>query len=215
MRQFNHILAATDLSAPARHAAERAALVSKEAGASLDLLHVANFDTLERLRLLMEVAPEDMQERVLDTARVRAAELALALQQRYGISAGARVAAGSLLPELTKECEALTAGLLVCGAQGESVLRHFLLGTTVKRILNTVKCPVLVIKQAPHEPYQRLLVPVDDEQQQLAGCTRSASCQKAAARSNVKDGRAGHCIRSRSPMHHPPRCQGIGRYSSA
>lgn len=152
MRQFNHILAATDLSAPARHAAERAALVSKEAGASLDLLHVANFDTLERLRLLMEVAPEDMQERVLDTARVRAAELALALQQRYGISAGARVAAGSLLPELTKECEALTAGLLVCGAQGESVLRHFLLGTTVKRILNTVKCPVLVIKQAPHEP---------------------------------------------------------------
>ncbi|MBE0623064.1 MAG: universal stress protein [Burkholderiales bacterium] len=161
MHQFDRILAATDLSAPARHAAERAALVSKEAGASLDLLHVANFDTLERLRLLMEVAPDDMQTRVLDTARARVAELALVLQQRYGISAGARVAAGSLLPELAKECEARTADLLVCGAQGESVLRHFLLGTTAKRILSTAKCPVLVVKQTPHEPYQRLLVPVD------------------------------------------------------
>lgn len=161
MHQFDRMLAATDLSAPARHAAERAALVSKELGASLDLLHVANFDTLERLQLLMEIAPDEMEARVLDTARVRLADLALALQQRYGISAGARVAAGSLLPELIKECEALTAGLLVCGAQGESVLRHFLLGTTAKRILSTAKCPVLVVKQAPHEPYQRLLVPVD------------------------------------------------------
>lgn len=161
MRQFDHILAATDLSAPARHAAERAALVSKEVGASLDLLHVANFDTLERLRLLMEVAPDDMQARVLDTARARVAELALALQQRYGISAGARVAAGSLLTELTKACEALTAGLLVCGAQGESILRRFLLGTTAKRIMSTAKCPILVVKQVPHETYQRLLVPVD------------------------------------------------------
>jgi universal stress protein E len=161
VHQFDRILAATDLSAPARHAAERAALVSKEAGAPLDLLHVANFDTLERLRLLINVAPDDMLARVLDTAQARIAELALALNQRYGISAGIRVTAGSLLPKLVKECEALTAGLLVCGAQGESVLRHFLLGTTARRILSTAKCPVLIVKQAPHEPYQRVLVPVD------------------------------------------------------
>lgn len=161
MHHFDHILAATDLSPPARHAAERAALVSKEVRAPLDLLHVANFDTLKQLRLLIGVTPDDMLARVLDSAQVRVDELALALNQRYGISAGARVAVGSLLPELEKACEALTAGLLVCGAQGESVLRHFLLGTTARRILSTAKCPVLVVKQAPHEPYQRLLVPVD------------------------------------------------------
>ena len=97
MHQFDRILAATDLSAPARHAAERAALVSKEAGAPLDLLHVANFDTLERLRLLINVAPDDMLARVLDTAQARIAELALALNQRYGISAGIRAAIGQLV----------------------------------------------------------------------------------------------------------------------
>ena len=161
MCQFNHILAATDLSAPARHAAERAALVCKATGATLDLLHVVNFDTLERLRLLMTVAPDEMQARVLDSARVQIAALVLALQQRFGIVAAARVAAGSPLPELGKARKALAACLLVCGAQGESVLRHFLPGTTARRILSTAKCPVLVVKQAPHESYQRLLVPVD------------------------------------------------------
>lgn len=161
MRQISHILAATDLSAPARHAAERAALVCNVVRASLDLLHVANFAPLERLRLLMEVAPAEMQARVLDTARLKVDELALALQHRYGIAAGVRVAAGALLPELAKECSAPQASLLVCGAQGESILRHFLLGTTARRILSTAKCPVLVVKQAPHEAYQRLLVPVD------------------------------------------------------
>lgn len=161
MRQFDRILAATDLSAPARHAAERAALVSKEVGATLDLLHVANFEPLERLRLLMGAAPDDLQTQVLDTARERIGELALALNQRYGVSAKCKVVAGALLPELTKECDALMASLLVCGEQGESALRHFRLGTTAKRILNTAKCPVLVVKQTPREPYQRLLLPVD------------------------------------------------------
>jgi nucleotide-binding universal stress UspA family protein len=50
MTTLKRILAATDFSAPARHAAERAALLSRATGASLDLLHVANLAPLERLR---------------------------------------------------------------------------------------------------------------------------------------------------------------------
>ena len=49
----------------------------------------------------------------------------------------------------------------MCGAKGESVIRHFVLGTTALRVLSTTRCPVLVVKQPPHEPYRRLLVPVD------------------------------------------------------
>ena len=55
------LLAATDLSAPARHAVEQAALVSRETGASLDLLHMANFIPLERLRQLMLESPEELE----------------------------------------------------------------------------------------------------------------------------------------------------------
>lgn len=51
--------------------------------------------------------------------------------------------------------------LLVCGAKGESLVRHLLLGSTAERLLSRARCPVLVVKQAPHDKYRTLLVPVD------------------------------------------------------
>ncbi|MGV1046879.1 universal stress protein [Limnohabitans sp.] len=161
MNQLNRILAATDLSAPARHAVERAAIVSKDTAATLDLLHVANLAPLERLRQLIGATPADMEQRVLDTARQKLHDLAAALQQRFGVVAGTQAVAGSLLAELAKKTDGLSAGLLVCGAKGESVIRHFALGTTALRVLSTTTCPVLVVKQPPREPYRRILVPVD------------------------------------------------------
>ena len=161
MNPLRRILATTDLSAPARHAAERAALVSAETAAQLDLLHVANLAPLERLRQLMGSTQAELEGRVLDAARSRLVDLASQLHQRFGVVASPRVVAGALLAELAREADALAAGLLVCGAKGESVIRHFVLGTTALRVLSTTRCPVLVVKQPPHEPYRRLLVPVD------------------------------------------------------
>ena len=161
MNQLRRILATTDLSAPARHAAERAALVSRETAAQLDLLHVANLAPLERLRQLMGSSGAELETRVLDAARSKLVDLASLIHQRFGVVANPRVVAGALLAELAREADALAAGLLVCGAKGESVIRHFVLGTTALRVLSTTRCPVLVVKQPPHEPYRRLLVPVD------------------------------------------------------
>ncbi len=161
MSPFKHIVAATDLSAPARHAAERAALVSQEIGTTLDLLHVANLAPLERLRQLMSGASEELQERVLDMARGRLHELAASLLKRYGVTAGTQVVSGSLLAELASKVDQTDASLLVCGAKGESVIRHMLLGSTAERLLSSTGCPVLVVKQAPRDDYRSLLVPVD------------------------------------------------------
>lgn len=161
MKQLNRILAATDLSAPARHAVERAAQVSKDTTATLDLLHVANLAPLERLRQLMGATPADMEQRVRDAARQKLNDLTAALRQRFGVATGAHVAIGSLLAELTSKADGLPADLLVCGAKGESIIRHFALGTTALRVLSMTRCPVLVVKQPPHEPYRRLLLPVD------------------------------------------------------
>lgn len=161
MNRLNRILAATDLSAPARHAVERAALVSKDTATALELLHVADLAPLERLRQLMGTTSADMEQRVLDAARQKLRDLAAALLQRFGVAAGIHVFTGSLLAELARKADGLAAGLLVCGAKGESIIRHFALGTTALRVLSTTKCPVLVVKQPPHESYRRLLVPVD------------------------------------------------------
>lgn len=161
MSQLGRILAATDLSAPARHAAQRAALISSETASPLDLLHVADLAPLDRLRQLMGATPEDMERRVLDAARQRLSDLAASLQQRYGVTPGIHVVAGALLAELAKQADGMAIGLLVCGARGESVIRHLFLGTTVLRVLSTTRSPVLMVKQPPHESYRRILVPVD------------------------------------------------------
>lgn len=161
MSPLDRILAATDLSAPARHAVERAALVSKDTAAQLDLLHVANLAPLERLKRLMGSIPADMEQRVLEAARQKLLDLAATLRKRFGVAAGTQVASGSLLAELSTQSRGLANGLLVCGAKGESRVRHFVLGTTALRVLSTTTCPVLVVKQRPHEAYRRLLVTVD------------------------------------------------------
>ena len=118
MNQPQHILAATDLSAPARHAVERAALVCKDMAAALELLHVANLAPLERLRQFMGTTPADMEQRVLDVARQKTSDLAAALEQRFGVAVGVHVATGYLLAELARNIEGLVASLLVCGARG-------------------------------------------------------------------------------------------------
>lgn len=161
MTPLNRILAATDMSAPARHAAQRAALVGNETSAALDLVHVANLAPLERLRQLMGATADEMQARVLEPAREQLQSLAASLSQRYGVPAGTHVVAGSLLPELARLTDELAAGLLVCGARGESFMWHAVLGTTALRLLSATTCPVLVVKQAPHESYRRVLIAVD------------------------------------------------------
>ena len=159
MTPFKRLLAATDLSAPARHAAERAALLAHELGASLDLLHVVNPAPIEKLRQLVADMPAEVEQRVLDATRDELRELGATVSKHRGVTASLRIATGPLIPELSAHAEA--ADLLVLGARGSSFMRHLLLGSTPERMLRKTPRPMLVVKQPPHEPYRSLLVPVD------------------------------------------------------
>lgn len=161
MTRISRVLAATDLSAPARLAAERAALISKATQSSLKLLHVANLSYLERLRQLVADTPSDLQQQVMATAQARLQALGEDLASRHGIQPDIQVATGFPLAELVKEINGGRADLVVCGAKGESVVRHVLVGSTAQRLLSRARCPVLVVKQAPLGRYQSVLVPVD------------------------------------------------------
>jgi len=65
----------------------------------------------------------------------------------------------------------------VVGARGAGLVRHFLLGSTAERLLRKSARPVLVVKQTPNGPYQRVLVPVDFSQgsARLIGLARSVA----------------------------------------
>lgn len=161
MHSIRTLLAASDLSAFARHAAARAAIVARELGARLSIAHVVNGSGLNSLRHLVDVGTGDVAERLLDEVRGEVRELVDEIGQRYGGRVDMHLATGSVLSELSACADTIDADLLVFGARGSSVVREWLLGSTTERMLSKTSRAMLVVKQMPHERYQRVLIPVD------------------------------------------------------
>lgn len=160
MIQPHPILAVTDFSAPARHAVDRAALLAQETGAALTLMHVLPGGSLQELRQWLGTG-HTIEQQLHDDAQRQLQALATELQTRGQMSALVVNRSGSVLDEIGREAESLAAGLLVLGARGAGFLRKLVLGTTSERLLRRTTRPLLVVRQAPHGPYRRVLVALD------------------------------------------------------
>ena len=158
-------LAATDLSAPSRHAAERAAMLARQSGGKLALLHVLEKDALIELRRLFAPNAEALEQSMHAQARQALAELAAELGRAQPDAQPLRVDChlheGTVLTSIAAQAEALGCNLVVVGAHGAGFMRHWLLGATAERLLRKTLQPVLVVKQAPQLGYRKVLVPVD------------------------------------------------------
>lgn len=156
---MHSIVAATDLSAPARHAAERAGQLAAASGASLTLVHALGAGALDKLRRWLEgdveTALRDSAERAL---RTLAGTLAAA---HAGLRIDTRLASGRVVDEIAAEVARAQAGLVVCGTRGAGFLRRQLLGSTAERIARQSALPVLMARTAVRGPYRRLIVAVD------------------------------------------------------
>jgi len=169
MAELKALLAATDFSSSARHAAERAALIAVEAGARLDLLHVLSLAPLQELqRLVTEVPAEIAEQALCSEVRTELEAVAAGLQARFAVTPACRVVSGPLLNTLHEEVIASGADLLVFGARGENFFRHLLLGTTAIRMVSKARKPILMVKQPVRRAYQMLLIPVDFSPSSLA-----------------------------------------------
>jgi universal stress protein E len=166
--RLERVLATTDLSAPARHAAERATLVARDTGATLALLHVINDPRLERLRWLLAESPDDVQARIREAISRDVARLGEHLAQRRGVTAQVDVITGALIESILGHAAAYRADLLVLGARGAGFMRHLMLGSTAERLIRKSDRPLLVVKQPPRESYRRAMVAVDFSKSSLA-----------------------------------------------
>jgi nucleotide-binding universal stress UspA family protein len=167
MTRLERVLATTDLSAPARHAAERAAIVAKDAGAILGLVHVINDPAWDRLRKLL-AASDDVEPRLRQAIDRDVARLGEYLAQQHGVATQTDVVTGALIASILGHATASRADLLVLGARGASFMRHLTLGSTAERLIRRSERPLLVVKQPPHESYRRALVAVDFSRASLA-----------------------------------------------
>jgi nucleotide-binding universal stress UspA family protein len=158
-------LAATDLSAPSRHAAQRAAMLARQSAGKLALLHVLEKNALIELRRLFAPNAEALEQSMHKQARQALAELAVELGRvqpdAQALRMDCHLVEGTVLTSIAEQAEALGCNLVVVGAHGAGFMRHWLLGATAERLLRKTLQPVLVVKQAPQLGYRKVLVPVD------------------------------------------------------
>lgn len=160
MSHFRTIVAATDLSTPSRHAADRAAKLATAQGATLTLLHALGSTALDDLKRWL--GDSDAGQAVVETdARERLNKLALELGDRHALHVSQRLVTGQPVKALTEHAREVGADLVVTGTRGAGFFRGVSIGSTAERIANLSGRPALMVRQAAHEPYQRVLVPVD------------------------------------------------------
>lgn len=160
MSTLRSIVAATDLSAPSRHAAERAASLAEFAGASLALVHVQSAGAIDDLKRWLG-GGDDVNAAIQSDARQRLQAMTSELAQHHAISVDEHLVTGNAIKEITHYANQANADLLVTGTRGAGFFRGMVIGSTAERIAKCASRPVLLARQSPHEPYRRVLVPVD------------------------------------------------------
>lgn len=158
--RLHHIMAATDFSAAAGTATDRAALLAGQHRSRLSLAHVLSSDWVEGMRAWLSDSAQWQEKLALQAMGALDAEA-----RRLDVSTGAPVnpmlLEGHPVASLAEAVIGQGADLLVVGARGTNPLHHLLVGTTAERLLRKVSCPLLVVRHPPHQAYRRVLVPLD------------------------------------------------------
>lgn len=162
MKPIRRILAATDLSAPARHAVERGFRIAAATGARYSVMHAIQIDAMDAMREWLGENLDHIKRKLEEQARETLAQQLHTSSIHRGIATDTMIISGAPLAAILERADALDTDLLILGAHGDDFLRHLALGSMASRLLRkTTRHPVLVVKQVAHEDYRRLLIPVD------------------------------------------------------
>lgn len=160
MSPLKHILIATDLSSPARQAADRAARLAHAAGARLQLVHALDAGAAAQLQQLLG-ADTALEATVIEHTRRELETLAGDLAAAHHVDVEPTLMQGAVVDEISREAERTPTDLIAIGARGTGFMRRLMFGSTAERLLRRTTRPMLVVKQRAHEPYQRVLVALD------------------------------------------------------
>lgn len=158
--QAGAIVVATDLSAGAAAAVERAAHLARRSSTPLWLLHVFNDSLWATVKGIYNVGTWNVAEPQL-VARQRLSELADEVAARYGIAAFAETAIGRAAAAIAEFVVAKEARLVVVGAHGENLVRDIVLGGTALKVLEKAPIPVVLVRRPVAGDYAQVLVGTD------------------------------------------------------
>lgn len=146
----SRLLCATDLLPKSDAALERAGLLADELGAQLELLHVAApLSSEHALEQTLRNAITDLK------ARTRAPQWPHATAPNIAVRTGNP---SRIILETAAESQA---DLLILGPHRKRGLSDVLEGTLAEKALTARCCPLLIVRQAPRETYNNVLLALD------------------------------------------------------
>lgn len=147
MRKF---LIATDLSARSDRALERAVMLAKEHDAHLTIVHVVDEDLPPALADSQQSAAENAIRKQLN-----------ALTAAEPVDVSAEIVFGRPHIATLGMAEKMEAEMIILGVHRKDAFKDLFRGTTAERIVRGSAVPVLLVKDRPDNPYQRIMVAVD------------------------------------------------------
>ena len=153
---LERILVPIDFSDCSLDALEYAALVAKQAKASIALLHV-----LEPVTYGLDFTLGHMEERMQQREKLtkRLEELSSALSAT-GISATSHLRGGVPVDSILDEVRSLRSDLVVMGTHGRRGLSHVMAGSVAEALLRRATCAVLTVRSPKFRPGHRPVVSV-------------------------------------------------------
>lgn len=147
---MKRILVASDLSARADRAVQRAVQLAVQHRASLTLLHVVD-----------DELPQEIAQSVKATARDKLSSIVSHLDRSTGLEVELEVAAGQAHSSIIDEASARQADLIVLGIHRNADDRFPVVGSTMGRVVRECAVPVLVAMRQADESYRKAIVGVD------------------------------------------------------
>jgi nucleotide-binding universal stress UspA family protein len=158
---INTIVAAVDFSPGSEVAARRAAMLARAWGSRLELVYVLPSpfvaETWELIKFGLRLESADLRAE----AGRRLRELAARIELEAHVAPEAVVAEGVPFEQIADAADESGAGLVVVGAHGRHALLDVFVGATAQKILRASRVPVLLVRQVPYFPYERVLAAVD------------------------------------------------------
>lgn len=155
------ILVATDFTAPARLALERALAIARVHGARLQLVHAFDAASWKNLRSLATPKKRLLADQPNARAGERLLAMAAELERDHGVRVSTRMPSGSPSRAIGAAARSAQAALVVMGTHGRRLGDRLYLGSTALGVLRGTDCPVLVVRNAATAPYRRCLVGMD------------------------------------------------------
>ncbi len=144
------IMVATDFSERSDRALRRAALLARQFGAAITLVHVVD---------------DDLPRRILDAERDEAETLlrqtADTLGQVDGVQCETRIILASPFAGIIRGVEEAKPDLLVIGPHRRQILKDVFIGTTAERTIRLGGCPVLMVNAPPTGAYRHMMQTTD------------------------------------------------------